>query len=336
VQFKLLDPKVTSGNPWTAYDLLPPGKADARNWSDKHIAIVIHGLFNSIDNMNDLAYYLAALRSPVSGRKYYDAVWGVDYKYTAHIGDTGQLVAEFLDARLRGTGRKVDVFGYSMGGLVARSAIERAKLNDGTTGCAAYVGRLFTLATPHNGVPGRAIATATIACARNGLVLGGVLLADVEINLAQPGIRDLINPGSYLSDLNGSTVPASHGSTDYYTVGGNHWYGWHGTGYASLGAFMHTWYSVSGADANMDGIVEVSSAQFSGLDLRCRNWIRVPDYYNLNHSDMRGVGVGSAFNLDADPRPYGSDDHVGSAYQTPPHPHLRDWILPGGVDVIVQ
>ena len=71
------------------------------------------------------------------------------------LGDMYQAahaVSQFITEVKRRTGRaKVDVIGFSEGGLLARMAVSEC-------GNAGDVDRLISLATPHHGIPGRVLA----------------------------------------------------------------------------------------------------------------------------------------------------------------------------------
>jgi pimeloyl-ACP methyl ester carboxylesterase len=60
--------------------------------------------------------------------------------------DSAKAVAEYILEVRRRTGRKVDVIGFSEGGVLARMAVARL-------GALGSVDRLVSLATPHEGVP---------------------------------------------------------------------------------------------------------------------------------------------------------------------------------------
>jgi pimeloyl-ACP methyl ester carboxylesterase len=62
------------------------------------------------------------------------------------MDDSARAVAAYIEYVRRKTGRKVDVVGFSEGGVLARMAVARY-------GALGSVDRLVSLATPHGGVP---------------------------------------------------------------------------------------------------------------------------------------------------------------------------------------
>lgn len=246
--------------------------SDADSWNGQRIAVVIHGIRNDYTNMNSLAYYLAKDLKDVYGQPVYSRVYALDYNWKAHINENAELLVARINSHLPTGGlANIDIYGHSMGGLVARYAIEDGSIRYG-------VNRLFTLATPHNGVPLRALAK-----------FSTVVISDGAIDLANPGVRDLVNGWGFLNNLDDSSQHKSNG-VRYFTFAGNHWKGY------LPGDAIHKIYI--GNDNNMDGIVTVSSAQYSGLENKCEKWIHSSDSYNLNHSQMGGEYTASGFNLD--------------------------------------
>lgn len=287
-----------SNSDWNCWD----AKTVESDWSRKRIALVIHGINNDLRNMNALAYYLKKLNGS-DGNPFYHAVYGVDYKFAASIGNNAELLADFLIAH---HADQVEIYGHSMGGLIARWAIEKA----GAQNC---VKRLFTFGTPHNGVPGRGLATAAVTSITG---ITGLMFFDITC----PGINDLIAGGSFLRQLDDNST---HTGTDYYTFAGNYWQDYSFTlkdgTTINVGKMMHDIYS--GNDKNMDGIVPVNSAKYAGLSNKCSNWINPSQCYAMNHGRLRGEEAGSSFTLDTD---------TG-------HPSLRDFILnTGGIITTIE
>jgi pimeloyl-ACP methyl ester carboxylesterase len=289
------------------------------DWSDssKRYAVVIHGIFNHKDDMLTMVQYLAALPGAAPGSNLYDAVWAVDYNWQTNIADNATEVAKFIAHRVSGNrNHQVDIYGYSMGGLVARWAIEKAPLEDGTTGCGDCVGRLFTFGTPHVGVPLRALVTL--------LLFPG---ADALVYTLVPGVNDLADSGTFLQRLNDGSPSPYSGAISYYTFAGNRWPNYKGcVGTHCATNIIHSYYAQLDAHLgthfqNEDGIVPVVSAQFSGLALKSSRWVHPTETYSLNHSDLKGAGSASNFNLDLDPV----------------HRPLRSYIIPtGAVEVGVK
>jgi triacylglycerol esterase/lipase EstA (alpha/beta hydrolase family) len=104
--------------------------------------IFLHGLAMNRTNWLWLGRRLARLG--------FGPLYGTTYFSPQSVERSARHLARFIDrvlARERAAGRPadaVDIVAHSLGGLVARFYIERA-------GGAARVGRLITIATPHNG-----------------------------------------------------------------------------------------------------------------------------------------------------------------------------------------
>ena len=301
--------------------------SDELNWDDsnKRIAIVLHGINNDVTRMRQMADYLLSLRM-ADGRSLYTDVWGVDYEWQSNIGDNAEIVAEFINSRLQNSASRVDIFGHSMGGLVARWAIEKADLKNGIVGCGARVNRLFTFGTPHEGVPLRALATSTIYGITS---VGGIIYFDLKY----PGVNDLASHGSFLNRLDDDSTSPYFNQVAYSTFAGNHWKGYlqftKGPVISAIGDIVETIYD--GANKDMDGIVPVSSAQYSGLSHKSANWTHPAEHFHFNHSEMGGTLNGDndpqSFDLEHDP---GSADGIDPSFNTGMHKPLRYYLLNSG------
>lgn len=101
----------------------------------KGIVVLVHGWSSNHERLTPYARELGGEWT----------VYGFDYARDQRISDTGAALASLLDRRVP-PGQKVHIVAHSMGGLVARSAIEQH-------GAAAHVDTLITLGTPHSGMP---------------------------------------------------------------------------------------------------------------------------------------------------------------------------------------
>ncbi|MEI7834046.1 MAG: SUMF1/EgtB/PvdO family nonheme iron enzyme [bacterium] len=259
---------ILPGRTWDCWD----HNAVQSDWSGKRVALVIHGINSDLRDMNAMAYYLKNLLA-TDNTPFYSDVYGVDYRFKSSIKGNANILGTAL---LSHNANQVEVYGYSMGGLVARWAIEKG----GASGC---VKRLFTFGTPHNGVPARGVKSLAALVS-----VGGTLLFDIT----QPGINDLIHGGIFLGQLNDSST---HSGVQYYTFAGKRWDNW------NVGIAVHAIYT--GNDNNMDGIVPVSSAKYSGLSAKCGGqWVNSDPSacYNMNHLEMSGSGQEPSFSLDKD------------------------------------
>ena len=274
----------------------PPCPGSWRCWkqpdhsaiTSQRMAVVLHGIDDTLIDMNAMAFYLSRLRGH-DGTLYYSRVYGVDYRWQAHIAGNGMLVAALWKSAFPIESRNsVDIYAHSMGGLVARWAIEQA-------GADRCFRRLFTFGTPHNGLPLYHLARCTV-------------LAPPVLNLAFPSISDLLqnkDPQSFMNRLNRQTPPTG---VAYYTFAGAHWQGFLGP----IGATMHKIYPPG---CIFDGIVPATSAQAPELAGKCARWIHPPAWENLNHSAMRGEYHHGRWNFDE------------STPDTPERRPLRDYIL---------
>ncbi len=131
---------------------------DANPWQGKHIAFLIHGipLFTEDITRADLLLLASHLLNNIKDEKLnmdvgYDAVYAVEYPLNSPINETGAAVAKFINDHCPPC-VKIDVFAHSMGGLVARSAIEGPFPISRKT-AESSVAHLITMGTPHQGHP---------------------------------------------------------------------------------------------------------------------------------------------------------------------------------------
>lgn len=292
---------------------------DNRVLSSQPSAILIHGIYNTYTRMNDLASYLSTITKP-DGTRLYESIIAVDYNWQRQIAENGDELAQFVTKRFLNIDPQIDVFGHSMGGLVARWAIEKSDVGNGLVGCGSYVKRLFTFSTPHAGVPVRALATAALI----------TITGDLDFSL--PGVNDLVTNGSFLNQLDDGSQSPYYSTISYLTFAGSHWDGYQG----KVGKSMHNYFTYvdlldkSRGYNNLDGIVSVPSAQYSGLSNKSANLTQPNETYDFNHSKIGGEMLNGSFNLDNDPGTIG-DQTVDEQYRKSPHRRLRDYILQTGV-----
>jgi pimeloyl-ACP methyl ester carboxylesterase len=101
--------------------------------------LLIHGFTSSHETFDDMA---AALAKALPER----AIYAIDYQTSAvfsvpKITEIGDALAKIIQPK----GVSLDIIAHSMGGLVARSAIEEHGLD-------THINRLITLGTPHDGI----------------------------------------------------------------------------------------------------------------------------------------------------------------------------------------
>jgi triacylglycerol lipase len=110
----------------------PPVPADPA----KLPVILVHGIHATADDLGRLARHLRA-----EGRQVFSPTL-LPNRGEARLEDLAVQLAAFADREL--PGRKFDLVGFSMGGLVSRYYVQRL-------GGAARVEHFVTMATPHNG-----------------------------------------------------------------------------------------------------------------------------------------------------------------------------------------
>ncbi|MHB9130432.1 MAG: VWA domain-containing protein [Armatimonadota bacterium] len=135
-----------------------PITPDSSLWQGSHIALLVHGFPLQTEGVcrADLLKLAAHLSNDIyddSNKAFlrYDAVYAVEYPLNSHIDETGAAVAQIIASHCS-PGMRIDIFAHSMGGLVARSAIEGPfPINRPTA--EKYVAHLVTLGSPHKGHP---------------------------------------------------------------------------------------------------------------------------------------------------------------------------------------
>lgn len=221
-------------------------------------AVLVHGINDNRQDLLPLAQFL--LRSDIApgDNPAYDEVWVYQYNWLAGIDGSGADFANDVKA-VAGTG-KIDVWGHSMGGLVARWAIEKEELGD-------EVGRLYTLGTPHEGFPFERVASFLA-------YLLNVPLTD--------GLEDLLSNSEFMDSVNAGQSPYA-ATAKYFTLCGDEWYGL----FSPIG-LLYSWY-----DIDNDSVVPVFSAQSFVLSNKSNYWnanTSATATIGLNHSDLRSSG----------------------------------------------
>ncbi|MCL6474005.1 MAG: hypothetical protein K6U75_02970 [Firmicutes bacterium] len=219
-------------------------RADNPVWSNKRIAILLHGMKNDIDNMLDLAKVL-------HGYRVYDEIWGFDYDWSRHIDENGEDLGIEVGIALKKADRpaRIDLYGHSMGGLVARWALEKE-------GASPFVERLFTFGTPHLGVP---IDDPTNLPGKWDWFLYNAIPWLRGLNT--DGVKDLLEPGSsFLDKLNDHTPAAKN--TVYIVFAGTKFEDYLGKCFSRSCYTVGMWASthVYNTQLLLDGIVAVYSA----------------------------------------------------------------------------
>jgi pimeloyl-ACP methyl ester carboxylesterase len=238
----------------------------------KRVAVLVHGIFHTHEDMKDLARFLASARTNASV-PLYDEVWAYSYNFGARIEDSGDLFANQLSAAMVGA-ITVDLYGHSMGGLVARWALEKK-------GLGSRIQRLITLGTPHTGVPLQLLQL---------LVWFSPHVGTSSIAEILPGVNDLVdkkveNPlsPSFLKKLNDGDS-SYKGTAEDCTLAGDD-----GTDYWAS-PLTDPFYSVLAIQH--DGIVPVYSALWDGLSRKSQAWANDKPNHSatvyLTHDQLNG------------------------------------------------
>ena len=164
--------------------------------ADTKILLMIHGWCGWPSTWE---YFANLIMNDNSVLKY-DKLWTFGYNSSKPIDDNGEILKNLLQQN--GNGAAIDIVAHSMGGLVARSMIEKKS-------GANYVYRLVTLGTPHNGSP-----LAALRDAIGLIVASGSSLAQLMYNYATRGFDDLYTNSDFIKSL--STSPNTN--VPYYVV----------------------------------------------------------------------------------------------------------------------
>lgn len=132
---------------------------DDKDWSSKSITLLVHGFpaFNEGNNragLLALAAHLSQLRKiDIKMTPAYDAIYAIEYPIRYHNIETAATLADIVHNKCRNLLKeiKIDVFAHSMGGLVARPAIECPETILGTKNLSDRVRNLVMMGTPNNG-----------------------------------------------------------------------------------------------------------------------------------------------------------------------------------------
>ncbi len=162
--------------------------------------------FNTNYGLRDTTHLARILHDkifmPDTGKKRYDAIIGYNYLPSVSLDTLGNTLAYECNRFLKNC-TQVDLFGYSMGGVVARYALEQGHL------LSKYpkYGNLITFGSPHMGIPWRVL--------------------DAFPSEKSIAMFDLFTSSDYISkqshfleELNGTPSPYKE-IANYYTIAGN-------------------------------------------------------------------------------------------------------------------
>jgi hypothetical protein len=176
----------------------------------QRIAVTVHGVLNTSDDVIDLSGFLKTGKEPAEGAPSFstypfDVVYAYNYNYKDTIENNGALLANTLNASWDDpTKYEVHIFGHSMGGIVSRWAVEQV----GVKCCT----QLVTMGSPSKGVPIEVMQNWAFGL----LVIPVSLLHGLALEL-QPGPVELVQGSALLAKLSTSTVPSG---VTFQAIGG--------------------------------------------------------------------------------------------------------------------
>jgi len=253
IALDLVDQPSKKGARLVAFDNGSVRSAPARV-GGKRVALLVHGIKNSITDMQDVARFL-------EGTKKYDHVLGFDYPYREAIDKNALVLSSLLNAHLKCD--RLDVIAHSMGGLVSRYLV-----------CNTEAPRLFgikkviTLGTPHAGVP-RPIYT--LAVKKEALIFA-------VLRETGPGLSQLVSPDPFYAKV-GVAAPVK-----FYCYGGNRY----GTYLSPSTLNEATRWAIYGGSKEFDGIVSWVSATAT-MPPPIQQF-----RYGVNHHEVNGDKDGTA------------------------------------------
>lgn len=200
---------------------------------DHKILLMIHGWTSATYIWNSFMDSFSYSLNPRSTSGYTD-YWVFGYNSSRSIDDNGKDLADLLKKYVNGA--DLDIVAHSMGGLVARAAIENHD-------CDELVNNLVTLGTPHLGIDPKFQKYAASWSLTDENVVSDVNSLKKEKNIKTLGFYDMLPYKDFIQRLKNNTITIS-----YCTIAAIN----DGDGYYGVSSSY-----VAGPD---DGIVAVSSA----------------------------------------------------------------------------
>ena len=252
----------------------------AGDLAHKRVALLAHGFKANLGSMQSLAFHLRNHVRSGESAPYYDAVIGFDYDTNTGIAKIGALMAQQIAPLLQEEGVVVDVFGHSMGVVVARYAMETQGLPDRL---GPKVSHFVALGGPNTGLP-----FADVKFLQTMLL---VFRPD-----AAPALNDLFTFGidgaslsghPFLTDLNVARGPDFE-KARYFSLSANDYRAEVGPPPVNLkvGEIVNAAYILAVGSLVNDGLVADYSAQSDVLSRQSRDWVRGPvlpvSHFNLH------------------------------------------------------
>ena len=226
----------------------------SNKWSGNKIALMVHGIAGRKEDMLALAVYL-------SKKKVYDKIYAVQYKLGYKIESQGKKLANIIRSK-QPAGSTFHIIAHSMGGLIARSAVENHGIDKSTK-------KLVMMGTPQTGVFGVFMLS---------------LLSKGCIPKVVPEFDDL-SPGSdFLTELN-NKKPVK---VRYYAAVGTN--GENLKEYFTFKYFGESVIKALSGSSVVDGLVPANSAGYD-LGKECSKWEKKE--FPVSHAYIRGGNYGS-------------------------------------------
>lgn len=255
---KTIDPWVQDGAKW------PVGKK---------IALLLHGypIFSDgkcRDGLIGLAAHLSVARNVGNvALPAYDNIYTVEYPLKQHVLETAAQLADIVNSRCP-SGSKIDIFAHSMGGLVARTAIEYPEVLLGTKKISDRVSHLVLMGTPSNGIGSPEID-----------------IFKQVMDPLPPEIADMDSGCMFMVMLNFTSEKKPKVSCDYYSIVGARSYRPEKYTKGKTGLFATVLKKLQDQISPVhDGLIDATSAGYD-LSSVCRSFKKVQ--LDLNHDYIK-------------------------------------------------
>jgi pimeloyl-ACP methyl ester carboxylesterase len=201
---------------WTGPRMTPGRPSPHATSAGKlRIAVTVHGVLATVADVGPLTGFLRQkMPKDGSGDSFpFDQVSSFEYDYLDSIEKNGTLLATFIDAHWGDKDKyEVHIFGHSMGGIVARWAVEQVKIPSVT--------HLVTIGSPSNGVPYQVMQQAVIGFLNAAVLvatIGNIDVAGPILFALAPGPLELVEGSDLLAKLHTGTTPAG---VTFQAIGG--------------------------------------------------------------------------------------------------------------------
>lgn len=211
--------KIHQAEPFVEEYINHPAQIHESLVKSKKPALIIHGI------VSQTAGNFKGLKLLLNQRRY-DSILTFDYNSVFKgVRHNGSLLQELLLYHLGGhqLNQRLDIFGHSMGGLVARSFIEEGK-------GALWSKRLFMAGTPNKGSVFANLAHMGIMLAYLlfsnplSLISNYFLTQILGLGFWNKGLKDIATNSAFLQDLYEKGGPPNH--VDYHLLNGDWRYKW--------------------------------------------------------------------------------------------------------------